>query len=337
MSKPLFAAISLSLLLGCPSADTASEAPTEAFVQADADDVDFELLPMTLDEDRIDREEAVAEAAPAVAATRSDLLQREGIPHHDPRFHDHYEEALLLLEDDAVGDAVDTLRMAVFDAPDSAVSWLLLGETYAALGRSHQAHACVEEAITHDRDLPGARAFLAAHWLDKGEPERARTHAERLVGLQPESADASHLLARTWMGLEMWNEAIDVCRRTISRDPQYIAAYNGLGFSALQVGRNELAVQYLEAATELPGLEPHMLNNLGVAYERLDRNVDALQAFGDAVAMHPGYSTGRANRDRVRQVVDREVADEVARILAERAQAGERPDSTASADGVPGQ
>jgi len=133
----------------------------------------------------------------------------------------------------------------------------------------------------------------------------------------------------------MWHEAIDQSRRTISRDPQRIDAYNALGFSALQVGRNELAVQYLEAATELDGLEPYMLNNLGLAYERLDRHVDALQAFGDAVAMSPAYSTGRANRDRVREIVDRQVADEVARILAARARDGERPDSTASAETVP--
>jgi Flp pilus assembly protein TadD len=105
-----------------------------------------------------------------------------------------------------------------------------------------------------------------------------------------------------------------------------------VGFSALQLGRNELAVQYLEAATELEGLAPYMLNNLGLAYERTERNTDALQAFGDAVALDPGYSIGRANRDRVRVVVDQEVADEVARILSARArQAG--AGRTASATG----
>lgn len=330
MSKHLIPAVALALLLGCPLAEPA----IEALVQADADDVDFDLVSMTLDEERIDHQEAVAEAMPAVPATASDLLQREGIPHHDPRFRDHYEEAVLFLEEGSAGEAVDALRMAVFDAPDSAVTWLLLGETYAGMGRNRQARACVEEALTHDRNLRGARAFMAAFWLDRGEPDKARPHAERLARLAPEDAGASHLLARTWMGLEMWNEAIDVCRRTISRDPQFIAAYNGLGFSALQVGRNGLAVQYLEAATELDGLEPHVLNNLGVAYERLDRNVDALQAYADAVAMDPAYSTGRANRDRVREIVDREMADEVSRILAARSQGGERPDPTASADPV---
>ena len=335
MSKHLIPAVTLALLLGCPPADTAPE----ALVRADADDMDFEFeaVPMGLDELRIQDQEAVAEARPAIAASGSDLLHREGIPHHDPRFHDHYEEAMLLLEEGSPADAVDALRLAVFDAPDSAVTWLQLGETYSTLGRTHQARACVEEALVHDRDLPGARAFLAAFWLDRGDPEQARPHAERFARLAPEDAAASHLLARTWMGLQMWSEAIDTSRRTISRDPQFIEAYNALGFSALQVGRNGLALQYLEAATELDGLEPHVLNNLGIAYERTDRHVDALQAYADAVAMDPAYTTGRVNRDRVREIVDRQVADEVSRILAARARGSERPDSTASAETIPGQ
>jgi tetratricopeptide (TPR) repeat protein len=333
MSKHLIPAITLALLIGCPAADITPE----AVVIADADDVDFEfeMVSLALDESRIDDQEAAAEARPPVVATGSDLLQREGIPHHDPRFHDHFEEAMLLIEEGSPGDAVDALRLAVFDAPDSAVTWQALGETYASLNRTHQARACVEEALVHDRDLPAARAFLAAFWLDRGEPDQARPHAERYARLAPEDAAASHLLARTWMGLQMWSEAIDTSRRTISRDPQFIEAYNALGFSALQVGRNGLALQYLEAATELDGLEPHILNNLGIAYERVDRHVDALQVYADAVAMNPAYSTGRVNRDRVREIVDRQVADEVSRILAARARDGDRPDSTASADSIP--
>jgi hypothetical protein len=60
--------------------------------------------------------------------------------------------------------------------------------------------------------------------------------------------------------------------------------------------------------------------------------VDALQSFADAVSLDPSYTVARGNRDRIRVVVDREVADEVARILAERAGGGERPDGRASLD-----
>lgn len=313
----------LPLLTACPSA---LETPP---VEADEADLDLLGALIPLDEDRIDDEEAFAEAMPPTPA--STILGREGIPHHDPRYHDHFEEALILLEEDSPSDAIDALRMAVFDAPDSAPTWILLAETYTALGRSRQALECATEALRIDRDLPSGRAWMARHFLDLGEPESARGHAERYVRLRPEDPVGSHLLARTYLGLSMWDEAIRQGRRTISRDPTFTPAYNSLGFAALQVGRNELALQYLEAATELDGVEDYMLNNLGIAYERLDRHVDALQAFADAVELDPSYTAAVVNRDRVREFVDQQVADEVARILSERSR-GERPDPAAAND-----
>jgi tetratricopeptide (TPR) repeat protein len=294
-------------------------------------------LPDLSDTTFIEAAEAQAEALPDTLPTSPtealpDILAREGIPHHDPRFHDYYEEAQLALEDGSPGDAIDALRMAVFDTPDSAVTWLLLGQTYGQVGRTRQGLDCVEEALRHDRYLPEAHRFMAQHWLRRGEPARARPHSEELARVLPNDSSAAALLGRTYMGLSMWSESIASARRSISLSPQEIGPYNTVGFSALQLGRNELAVQYLEAATELEGLAPYMLNNLGLAYERTERNTDALQAFGDAVALDPGYSIGRANRDRVRVVVDQEVADEVARILSARArQAG--AGRTASATG----
>lgn len=322
---PLSAVLGLALALtGCPS----NEGPDDQAANPDS----IDLATISLAEDAMDAEEALAEATPAVQPSLpgSPLLQREAIPHHDPRFHDHYNEAVLLLEEGAAADAVDALRMALFDAPDSAPAWLLLGETYASLGRPGQSMDCVEEALNHDSDLPGAHDFSAAWHLKRGEPDLARPHAERLARLEPEDPRATHMLARTYLGLEMWREAISWSRRTISRDPQQIDAYNAVGFAALQIGRNDLALQYLEAATELDGLRPHMLNNLGIAYERLDRPIDALQVFADAAAMDPAYTAAVVNRDRVRVIVDRRVADEVARILAEQAR-GERPQPTAEA------
>lgn len=245
-------------------------------------------------------------------------LSREAIPHHDPRFHDHYQEAMILRDEGEPGAAIDALRLALFDAPDSGVVWLALGESYLALQRTTQGIECVTQALAHDRDLVDAHEILAEHHLDQGEPRAARRHADRLVGLQPESAHAHLLQARSFLGLSMWREAIDAARRTIARDPQQVHAYNALGFAALQVGRDGLALQYLEAATELPGLRAHMVNNLGIAYERSDRPLDALEAYARAARMRPGYTTAVANRDRVREVVDREIADDVARILADR-------------------
>ncbi len=295
------------LLAACEATAPTAAAPT---LSMEAGPPRIELVDLSMPSE--------VEPEPPTPMSGPPVLAQEAIAHHDPRFHDHFQEAVILREEGAVGDAIDALRLALFDAPDSAVAWQLLGESYLELGRRAQGIRCIEQALEHDRDLVGAHEILAEDQLDRGEAKAARKHVDRLVALQPESARAHLLQARAFLGLSMWQQAVDASRRAIARDPQQVQAYNALGFAALQVGRDGLALQYLEAATELPGLQAHMVNNLGIAYERAGRDMDALEAFARAATMRPGYTTAAANRDRLREAVDRQVSDEVARILADR-------------------
>ncbi len=258
------------------------------------------------------------------------LLAQESIPHHDPRFHDHYQEALILVDQGDAGQAIDALRMALFDAPDSAATWYALGEAYVGAGRRTQGVACITEAVVHEPRHIEARRFLARHWLDQGEPALARPHADKLVAIARDDFRSHYLRSRVFAGLSMWEEAIAAGRRSISLNPEFVYAYNNVGFAALQVGRDVLAVQYLEAASELSPIEPYMLNNLGIAYERMERNGDALAVWSRAAALDPSYVKAAANRDRMQILVDVEVADEVARILAARRGAPEPTESVAS-------
>ena len=61
-----------------------------------------------------------------------------------------------------------------------------------------------------------------------------------------------------------------------------------------------------------------MLNNLGVAHERSGENGDALRAWRRALDLQPHHAQAQLNMDRVQVLVDEEVADELARILAGR-------------------
>lgn len=263
------------------------------------------------------------------------LLAQEAIPHHDPRFHDHYQEALILTDQGDTSAAIDSLRMALFDAPDSAATWHELGQAYVNAGRRSQGVACITEAVVHEPRHAEARRFLARHWLDRGEPARARAHADKLVSVARDDFRSHYLRSRVFAGLSMWDEAISAGRRAIALNPEFVYAYNNVGFAALQIGRDVLAVQYLEAATELSPVEPYMLNNLGVAYERMERNGDALAAWSRAASLDPSYVNAVANRDRIQVVVDMEIADEVARILAARKGAEEPTDTVASGILIP--
>ena len=280
--------------------------------------------------------EPTPEPEPAPLGEPGSVLARESIPHHDPRFHDHYEEALIVAEQGDLAGSIDRLRMALFDAPDSAATWYELGRKYLEAGRRQQAVECIGEAASREPRHEDAQRFLARHFLDRGEPELAQPHVRALARHARDDFRTPYLQSRLYVATSMWDEAIAASRRAIALQPEFIYAYNNLGFAALQRGRNDLAVQYLEAATELTPLEPYMLNNLGIAYERLDRPEDALAAFQEASALDPGYVKAVANRDRVQVLVDERLADSVADFLQRRAQGEvESPEDVASAEPLP--
>ena len=214
------------------------------------------------------------------------------------------------------------------DGLDAADDLQEVGEV-AALGEAGELRGVVQPHV-HEPRHADARRFLARHWLDRGEPAAARPHADKLVSIARDDFRSHYLRSRVFAGLDMWEEAISAGRRAIALNPEFVYAYNNVGFAALQVGRDVLAVQYLEAASELSPIEPYMLNNLGVAYERMDRNGDALAVWARAASLDPSYVKAVANRDRMQVIVDQEVADEVARILAARKGAEEPTDTVAS-------
>ncbi len=312
LAKPALIATLLCGLACSSGTPTTYRTTSTAAPRPVGDDLDF------LDDNPVDIDAITESLEPTPPVS---LLDREAVPHHDPKFHDHVEEAVMFDEEGRPGDAIDALRLALFDAPGSATVWMKLGRAYADVGRGARAEECVRQALVHEPRMADAHRFLARRMLDLGEPEAARPHAAKLVGLARGDAEAEHLLGRTYVALSMWKEAIAQNRRAVAADPGNVYAYNNLGFAALQLGRTQLALQYLEAALELDGVEPYMLNNLGIAYERTGRDVDALAVYARAADMDPGYVKAIANRDRVREAVDAAVADEVSRILAEQARA----------------
>jgi len=264
-------------------------------------------------------------ALPSVGEPGS-ILAREAIPHHEARFHDYFQEARILAEQGDVGAAIDAYRLALFDAPESAATWYELGQAYVSVGRKSRGVECISEAAAREPSHVDAARFLARHYLGRGEPDLARRHVRTLSRHARDDYRTPYLQSRLFLATDAWEEAITAGRRAVALNPEFVYAYNNVGFASLQLGRSHTAIQYLEAATELTPVEPYMLNNLGVAYEREDRHGDALAAFARAATMDPTYVKAVANRDRMQTIVDRQTADEVARILAARA--GETAEDT---------
>ena len=72
-----------------------------------------------------------------------------------------------------------------------------------------------------------------------------------------------------------------------------------LGLIAYQTGQHELAIEYIERAIQLLGAEASYYNNLGVAYNALQKTSTAIACYQRALQLKPDYPDAQQNLKRV--------------------------------------
>jgi Flp pilus assembly protein TadD len=140
---------------------------------------------------------------------------------------------------------------------------------------------------------------LARAYLIEKKASAARDEAVTATKNSPDSWVAWNTLGRAELALgeldkakDTFNEAVD-----LGGSPY---AWNNLGFTLLQQGKNQEAVDALENATYSDDpdddgrgeyAEGYMWKNLAVAYERVDRLAEAEMAYENAV--HSGDKSAK--------------------------------------------
>jgi predicted O-linked N-acetylglucosamine transferase (SPINDLY family) len=80
-----------------------------------------------------------------------------------------------------------------------------------------------------------------------------------------------------------WAEGEAICRKILEVDPNHFEAMHLLGLIAHRVGRNDVAVQLLQRATQLNPTRADVVNNLGEVFRALNRPNEAVAAFQEAL------------------------------------------------------
>jgi tetratricopeptide (TPR) repeat protein len=114
------------------------------------------------------------------------------------------------------------------------------------------------------------------------KPELARNYLESAISIDPEHANAHHLLGYLLMRQGQPEEAIGHFNNTLVIDPQHIPAYKDLGYLYLATNRPDKARAALDAAI---ALQPNNLEVNIVLAKLFDQQGD-LQAAYDLVVPH---------------------------------------------------
>lgn len=295
--------------------ETSSE--TSAPLQPSAEPRTARALPAP----RVEVVEATVGARSATNAAESTAplplartLLEEEVLQPDTDDVDWAERGRALLLSHQPGEAVFAFRRALSADPSASV-WSALGESYARAGQRAQAARCFEEALRTEPDRSDARTALVGLYAHVDD-ERSRRHAERLVRQRPEDPVAHRQLGTAYVRLSMWAEAIASLERCLSLGGGSSQVHNLIGYSAMQLGHDELALSQLESILELTPQHAYMLNNLGLAYERVGRPVDAFAAYLRALELRPKAMRATVNRDRVAAMLNDDDRDAALALLA---------------------
>ena len=149
--------------------------------------------------------------------------------------------------------------------------------------------------------------------------EAEKRYARHLSG-HPD--DPAALKDAATVALQIGNPALAIARleRLVALDPQSANAYGNLGYALIQAGRFADAARRLERALEIDPSYAVAHNNLGIAYEHLSRHAEAIDAFERALALKPDYAEPVAN---LAELLNRGEETTRARAALNRAQAAQ--------------
>jgi tetratricopeptide (TPR) repeat protein len=137
------------------------------------------------------------------------------------------------------------------------------------------------------------RLARAAH--ERGSLAEAESGYNELLTVDPDHADALHMLGVLRFQEDKLPDAEALIRRSIDRKPSPLALANHAAVLA-NLGRREEALEDLEDALRLNPAHPRALLQSGQILVELGRHVDALDAYDRLLAGAPEFADGMCQR-----------------------------------------
>jgi tetratricopeptide (TPR) repeat protein len=195
--------------------------------------------------------------------------------------------------------AVERARRSVEACPDSLAPRVLLGGLYQSNRRFREAEAVWLEAARRFPSNPGIALDLAFCREQLGDLDGAQQAARDALKIESDNPTVlnflGYLLADHDRNLD---EAVDLIRRAIEKDPDNGAFIDSLGWVYYRLGRLEDARVHLERAVDLTGGDPVVREHLGDVY-------NDLRLFDLAREQYRKSLGGNASNERVRSKLAR--------------------------------
>jgi predicted O-linked N-acetylglucosamine transferase (SPINDLY family) len=195
-------------------------------------------------------------------------------------------------------EALDYFDRAIEGRPVSAEIFSNKALALKALKRSEEALATARCATACDPSCAQAIVTLGSILMDKGELAEAIEHFERAIACDPSSVEAYNNLGSALINADRTDEGIEAYEKAIELS-EAIAATQKKYEMACQLYRmysyDKAVAAFSSALEDLPNFVAAK-NNLGVAMQNMGMTEEALDAYEEALAIDPRFSSAYSNK-----------------------------------------
>jgi tetratricopeptide (TPR) repeat protein len=218
--------------------------------------------------------------------------------------------------------AVERLQVSISIDPKYPPTWVLLGDTYAAMQNVDEALKAHSKAITLASDIfdqfvdqrfnfyvsagkigslleimqqaalerptDTTLKWAIGHAYNlQGQYEQAIPYIQQAVTLGDESDRTLRELANLYLGLKQFEQALPLYQRLLQTNPNDIEANSALAFIYAQQGRVDEAIQANQQVLQQKPDDYDSLKNLAILYQQKGQLQEALIAAKQAQAVAP--------------------------------------------------
>ncbi len=178
--------------------------------------------------------------------------------------------------------------------PNNSAAHAGIGEAYDAIGSNDKALAAYEKAIGLDSTLTELYAPLGILYFQKGEIGKAEEYLIRIRAVRPDDPETEFFYGLILTKQNRNDEAIGAFRRSIAGNPT-AEAYLYLGEAYDRTDRDKEAIAQYQEAVKLNPRYAEAYYDLGVAYYNRERYPDAVAAYQEALRIKNDYADAHAN------------------------------------------
>ncbi|MBS2034052.1 tetratricopeptide repeat protein [bacterium] len=182
---------------------------------------------------------------------------------------------------------IQGIKQRISNEPANIHLQILLGKTYAALGRYAQALQIYTSALRNDPEAIEAGYGCAQVYLRLGQGEQALAVLQKLAEQNPDNVDLCFRLAKHYMAMNSVVQATRFLERATTLDPNHWQSHLELGQIFMRQGRHEQATARFQKTLQVKADCAPALVGLAECCKELYRFEAAISYYQQAVAVDP--------------------------------------------------